>query len=204
MHLLVVFTHVFKSRSRVQKFVNNKIKNNKSKKKRQTTKTNTHTNVFSCCCCCCCCGGKITCLVLFSHTSYHPFVFLKGSKEYKGREGEGEEVFWLFYLVDDLMDWSSCWNLLNADWPGWPDREKFDWRVVVTKKSQNQIEWSWWMDGWMDGWEKIPSVLDWTVEEPNALLLRRWIMSVGPGNKEKKKQIWNLAPKSFRKKQNVE
>ena len=150
MHLLVVFTHVFKSRSRVQKFVNNKIKNNKSKKKRQTTKTNTHTNVFSCCCCCCCCGGKITCLVLFSHTSYHPFVFLKGSKEYKGREGEGEEVFWLFYLVDDLMDWSSCWNLLNADWPGWPDREKFDWRVVVTKKSQNQIEWSWWMDGWMD------------------------------------------------------
>ena len=152
MHLLVVFTHVFKSRSRVQKFVNNKIKNNKSKKKRQTTKTNTHTNVFSCCCCCCCCGGKITCLVLFSHTSYHPFVFLKGSKEYKGREGEGEEVFWLFYLVDDLMDWSSCWNLLNADWPGWPDREKFDWRVVVTKKSQNQIEWSWWMDGWMDGW----------------------------------------------------
>jgi hypothetical protein len=42
------------------------------------------------------------------------------------------------------------------------------------------------VDGWMDGWikNKIPSLLDWTVDEPNALLLLRWIMSVGPENKK--------------------
>lgn len=159
-----------------KKFVNNNNKNNKSKKKRQTTKTNTHKRLFL----------LLLLRGLFSYIP--PLCFFKREQGVQGgREGEGEEVFWLFYLVDDLMDWSSCWNLLNADWPGWPDREKFDWRVVVTKikPTKIQIEWSW----WMDGLEKIPSVLDWTVDEPNALLLLRWIMSVGPENKKTKNKF---------------
>ena len=58
------------------------------------------------------------------------FFFLINEKQKQNVGASVRNAFVLFlegfYLVDDLMDWSSCWNLLNADWPGWPDRVKFD------------------------------------------------------------------------------
>ncbi len=135
MHWLVVDTHEKKPRAKLVEKIQ-KIKN-KHGKHTKTNNKNTHTS-FSCCCCGGGEGRKIKSRALFlflvfgSYTSHTP---CRGGWLHRRRKRFG-----LFYLVDDLMDWSSCWNLLNADWPGWPDRVKFDWRVVVTKKQKNENE----------------------------------------------------------------
>lgn len=83
-------------------------------------------------------------------------------------------VLSVFYLVDDLTDWSSCWNFEKADPPG--PRVKFDWRVTVTEASEI-LSWKYTFNQLS---MELPSDLDWTDDEPNEL---RFSNSAGPATK---------------------